>query len=216
MKRLPGTSILFLALWTIMASNASATITVDIVPVGDLGNAADPTTGQGSVNYDYDIGKYEITLDQYCAFLNAVAATDTYGLYDPNIANYNPIAGIARNGVSGAYTYSVIGGGNRPVTFINWFRAARFVNWLENGQPSGLQTAATTEDGAYTLNGASSGVNFTRHSTATYGLPTYDEWYKAAYHQPASAGGDSDDYWLYPTRANTIPNSRNGSTTDPN
>ena len=27
----------------------------------------------------------------------------------------------------------------------------------------------------------------------------------AAYHQPASNGGDTDDYWLYPTRSNSAP-----------
>ena len=34
-----------------------------------------------------------------------------------------------------------------------------------------------------------------------------NEWYKAAYHQPASAGGDSDGYWMFPTRSNTAPSS---------
>src|SRR6185295_4595952 len=33
------------------------------------------------------------------------------------------------------------------------------------------------------------------------------EWYKAAYYQPAAQGGDSDSYWLYPTRTNSLPNS---------
>jgi len=33
---------------------------------------------------------------------------------------------------------------------------------------------------------------------------TDDEWYKAAYNQPAAQGGDSDDWWLYPTASNTL------------
>jgi hypothetical protein len=49
--------------------------------VGNPGNAAD-TTGYGRVDYAYGIGKTHITIDQYCEFLNAVAKTDTYGLYD--------------------------------------------------------------------------------------------------------------------------------------
>lgn len=36
-------------------------------------------------------------------------------------------------------------------------------------------------------------------------LPDEDEWYKAAYHQPASQGGDADDYWLYATMSNSVP-----------
>jgi formylglycine-generating enzyme required for sulfatase activity len=32
-----------------------------------------------------------------------------------------------------------------------------------------------------------------------------NEWYKAAHYQPATEGGDADDYWLYPTATNTQP-----------
>jgi MYXO-CTERM domain-containing protein len=31
-----------------------------------------------------------------------------------------------------------------------------------------------------------------------------DEWYNATYHQHAVQGGDSDDYWLYPTSSNSV------------
>lgn len=194
---------------------ASALITIDSVYVGNIGNAND-STGYGGVNYGYSIGKYEVTLNQYNTFLNAVAATDTYSLYNPSMATDWRIAGIERGGTSGSYTYSVIGSGNHPVCLVSWFSAARFVNWLQNGQPTGAQSASTTEQGAYTLNGAVSGPAFMRSADWTYGLPSENEWYKAAYHQPAGQGGDADDYWLYPTRSNVTPNSRNGSATDPN
>ncbi len=36
----------------------------------------------------------------------------------------------------------------------NWGDAARFANWLENGQPTGPEGTGTTETGSYTLNGA--------------------------------------------------------------
>jgi formylglycine-generating enzyme required for sulfatase activity len=49
------------------------------------------------------------------------------------------------------------------------------------------------------------GLSITRNSGATWFLPSEDEWYKAAYHQPAAQGGDSDDYWLYPTASNSTP-----------
>jgi sulfatase modifying factor 1 len=207
---------LTLAAGVMMAQTASAFVTIDSVSVGDIGNPNDPTTGFGSVNYGYAIGKYEVTLNQYTEFLNAVGATDTYGLYNPSMASNPNIAGIAQVGTSGNYTYSALGSGNRPVTYVNWFDAARFVNWLHNGQPTGTQTAGTTETGAYTLNGASSGTGFPRNTNWTYGLPTEAEWYKAAYYQPATQGGDVDGYWLYPTQSNTTPNSRNGSASDAN
>jgi len=188
---------------------------MEFVPVGDLGNAADPTTGYGAVSYGYSMGKYEVTLNQYTAFLNAVAKTDTYELYNPNIGADLRVAGISRSGSIGSYTYSVIGSGNHPVTYINWFDVARFANWMQNGQPTGSQNASTTERGAYTLDGAFSGV-INKNPGATFYIPTENEWYKAAYYQPAVKSGDSDGYWLYPTASNEIPNSRNGSISDPN
>ena len=74
--------LLFLA--ALLAGTTARAITIATVPVGDVGNANDPATGNiyGSVNYPYRIGTYEVTAGQYTAFLNAVAATDTYGLYD--------------------------------------------------------------------------------------------------------------------------------------
>ena len=217
-KRMKATRLLRLitaVLGMLAATPAMALISLDTVPVGDIGNPND-TTGRGGVAYAYSIGKYEVTLDQYNAFLNAVGATDTYGLYSSYMGSFTQTRGIARSGSAGSYTYSVIGSGNRPVTWVSWFDAARFVNWLENGQPMGAQDASTTERGAYTLDGALSGVGFARNSGTTYGLPTENEWYKAAYYQPAAQGGDSDGYWLYPTSSNLQPNSRKGSATDPN
>ncbi len=133
--------------------SAHATITIDTVTVGNPGNVVD-TTGYGAVSYTYDIGTYEVSLLQYTAFLNAVAATDTYSLWNANMGSDNGvgtgnlnIAGISRANSSGSYTYSVIGDGNRPVTYVSWFDAARFTNWLDNGQPSGLgEVAGSTGD----------------------------------------------------------------------
>jgi sulfatase modifying factor 1 len=218
MKRLHLYELLALVLASglMLVETASALVTIDSVYVGDIGNPNDPTTGFGGVNYGYAIGKYEVTLIQYTEFLNAVGATDTYGLYNPNMASNLNIAGIAQDGTSGSYTYSVIGSGSRPVAYVSWFDSARFVNWLHNGQPVGAQGAGTTETGAYTLNGAVSGLGFTRNVNATYGLPSENEWYKAAYYQPAAQGGNTLGYWLYPTASNATPNSRNGSASDPN
>lgn len=189
---------------------------VEMVTVGHPGNAADSTT-YGAVPYEYSIGKYEVTLAQYAAFLNAVADTDTFGLFTASMETNNNIKGIARSGSSGSFTYSVIGTGTRPVTFVSWFDAARFCNWLHNGRPSGSQTAATTENGAYPLNGATSGgLTITRNPGAKFWIPSEDEWYKAAYHQPAGQGGDGDNYWLYPTKSNAVPGNMIGVATPSN
>lgn len=186
--------------------NVKAAATMfDFVTIGNPGNSADSLTGRGAVDYTYDIGKYEVTLNQYADFLNAVASTDTYNLYSTSMGSDVRVAGITRSGSSGSYAYSVLGSGSRPVTYVSWFDAARFVNWLHNGQLVGSQGAGSTESGVYSLNGASSGISFSRSLTAQFWLPTQDEWYKAAFHQPGAQGGDSDDYWLYPNRSNTAP-----------
>ena len=116
------------------------------------------------------------------------------------------IAGIARSGSSGSYSYSVIGNGNHPVAYVSWLDAARFTNWLHNGQPTGLgEVNASTEGGAYTLNGDTTSGMETKNASAAYWIPTEDEWYKAAYYQSAANGGDADGYWEYPTMSNLTP-----------
>jgi formylglycine-generating enzyme required for sulfatase activity len=189
-------------------------VTIDMVSVGDVGNPNDPADGDsftagvqnfGAVGYAYNIGKYEVTIGQYTAFLNAVAATDTYSLYDPFMRSPS-IDGIAQSGTPGTYTYTVVGSPNRPIARVTWADAARFANWLHNGQPTGAQGPGTTETGAYTLNGATGDNDLlavTRNPGATWFLPTENEWYKAAYYQPAALGGDLDSYWLYAMKTNS-------------
>lgn len=117
--------------------------------------------------------------------------------------------GIGRFGLSSSYHYFVVSGReNNPVNFVSYRDAMRFVNWLHNGQPSGSQDPTTTEDGAYTItNSGLSGNTITRNTSARWAITSEDEWYKAAYHQPAAQGGDSDDYWLFPTSSNNAPTS---------
>jgi formylglycine-generating enzyme required for sulfatase activity len=183
------------------ASLASAQITIPTVPVGNPGNAADPATGglYGSVSYTYNIGTTEVTNAQYAAFLNAKAASDPFGLYNTNMAG--TLGGITRSGSAGSYTYATVSGrANNPVNYVSFWDATRFANWLNNGQGSG-----DTETGAYTLTSGGIGANsITRNAGWQWAVTSEDEWYKAAYHQPASAGGDSDNYWRYPTQGNTI------------
>ncbi|MBL0926966.1 MAG: SUMF1/EgtB/PvdO family nonheme iron enzyme [Phycisphaerales bacterium] len=187
----------------LVAPIASASITIPTVPIGNPGNAADPLTGSvyGSVGYTYNIGTTEVTNAQYTAFLNAVAASDPNSLYNPSMAG--TFGGITRSGSAGAYTYTTISGrANNPVNFVSFGDAVRFANWLHNGQPTGGATASTTEDGAYTL---ASGINAAvRNAGWRWAVTSENEWYKAAYFQPASQGGDADSYWLYPTSGNSI------------
>jgi sulfatase modifying factor 1 len=191
------------AAFVVAASAASAsTISMDWATVGDAGNAPDPTTGFGAVGYEYRIGTYEVTNAQYAAFLNSVAASDPNGLYNALMGS-DPWGGITRSGSSGSYTYSVRENmGGKPVNYVSWYDAARMANWMTNGQGSG-----GTESGVYTFDGVNSISGITRDlsNPNQVFIPTEDEWYKAAYHQPFAQGGDADDYWLYATQSNSVP-----------
>ncbi len=190
------------------ASAASAQITVATSFVGDAGNTPDPRTGHGAVSYEYDIGTYEVTSGQYTAFLNAVARTDPFDLYNQQFMglplDLGGTTGIRRSGQSGNYSYTVDAAfANRPVNFVSFYDATRFANWMHNGQPTGLQDASTTEDGAYTLtNGDVLENTVTRNAGWQWAVASEDEWYKAAYYK----GGNTDaGYWRHATRSNDMP-----------
>ena len=76
---------------------------LSFVPVGNPGNPSDLTNvyHPGSVGYAYNIGKYEVTIGQYAEFLDSVAKTDTYGLYNSFMTTYQSTAGISRSGNAG-------------------------------------------------------------------------------------------------------------------
>ncbi len=202
-----------------MASAALAAVSIETLPVANTGNTGE-WSGEsyggfginricGAVDYEYNIGKYEVTAGQYTAFLNAVAVTDTYGLY--NTSMWSNIYGckIERTDTGSGYTYSVASDrANRPVNYVSWGDAARFANWLTNGQPRGAHDGSTTEDGAYYLNGATSDagllavVRKSPEDGGRYYIPTEDEWYKAAYHKN---DGDTGNYFDYPTSTDSVP-----------
>ncbi len=181
---------------------------LQFVTVGDPGNVAD-TKGNGAVSYNYQIGKFDVTLAQYTQFLNAVAADDTNGLYSAGMGSGIFPFGISRNGSPGSLTYAVTGSdasvGDMPASYVTWGDAVRFCNWLQNGQPSGAEDNGTTETGAYLLNGNLLAVASPSHNGSgapRYFLPTEDEWHKAAYY---IGGGTNAGYWMYPTQSNTEP-----------
>jgi formylglycine-generating enzyme required for sulfatase activity len=160
------------------------------------------------VNYVYDIGKFEITAGLYTEFLNAVAATDTYELYNTNMPDAAGTLGcnIQRSGSPGSYTYGVPADwADRPVNWVSYGDAARFANWLHNGQPTGAQDLSTTEDGSYYLNGATTNEQLmavVRDARATWVVPSEDEWHKAAYHYNDGVTGN---YYDYPASSDDIP-----------
>ena len=185
----------------------SANVVIETVTVGSPGNVPDTryeAPGYGGVDYIYKIGKYEVTAGQYAEFLNVVAAEDTYGLYHTDMWKDGYGCRIERTGSSRNYSYSVAAEwADRPVNHVSWGDAARFANWLHNGQPTGAQDLSTTEDGSYLLNGAMSNAELmavVREPDAMWVIPSEDEWYKAAYYD-----GGSSAYYDYPTSSDSVP-----------
>lgn len=197
---------------------AAPLVSVETVAIGDAGNVAASINGEsvGGVSVAFRMAKYEVTLAEYAAFLNAVATRGdganslvVESLYDSRMLSDGNIAGISRNGSGTAsvpYAYFVVGDGKKPVSYITWFNAARFANWLHNGATA----SADTETGAYSLNGALSGV-FTKNPNALWWIPTQDEWFKAAYYK---GGGTSAGYWIFPTQSDAFP--QNNASTESN
>ncbi len=214
--------------------SAASAVDIETVPVGNPGNAGEwsgeshggkgPDRICGAVDYEYNIGKYEVTAGQYTEFLNAVAATDSYGLYSEkmDVDSGLPIAdygcNIKRSGSPGNYTYSMAADwANRPVNVVSWGDAARFANWLHNGQPTGAQDLTTTEDGAYDMTGthpyydpdgsindgyglSAAQIAIGREADWKWAITSEDEWYKGAYYNPATSS-----YFNYPTGSNSTP-----------
>lgn len=178
MKRtLLASATLALCAWS-CASIAQASLHIDTVVIGDAGAPGRKMTyGQGggkefgAVNYEYRIGATEVTTEQYAAFLNSVAKTDTHNLYR------SPNMGITRTGTSGNYVY-VATAPNKPVVDVAFWDAARFVNWLTTGD---------TERGVYMLSEQGIAANTIVRDEAAWlaggvAITSMDEWYKAAYY----------------------------------
>ncbi len=189
----------------------------------NINNSPDNSTGYGGVSYSYAMGTYDVTVGQYVQFLNAVAKSDPYGLYyigmltgaGQTLGGYPVACGIKQSGTSGNYTYSIAStadgfptfAANLPLNWDSWGSAARFINWLENGQPIGAEGPGTTETGTYALNGGTStaalfAVPTPTPGTVKYWIPTENEWYKAAYYK---GGGLASGYWSFPTQSNSGP-----------
>lgn len=163
----------------------AAAAPLEFLPVGNPGNPAQSTgvnAGIGSVPNTFYMSSTETTVAQYTSFLNQAAKSDPNGLYDAQMSSI----GITRSGSPGNFVYSNSPSFSlRPVTFVSWFDAARYVNWLVTG--------STTESGAYNLS-LSGSAAFQRQPGATYFLPNQHEWYKAAFYRPSTLS-----YGTWPT-----------------
>lgn len=198
------------------ATTSQPAVTLDMVLVSDPGNPGDAATGYGAVAEEFSIAKTEVTIAEYVAFLNAVAAVPANDvirqLFKEEMADPEEDPGvlIERLGAgtdADPYVYSAApsaswpegAAAQRPVAWVTWFDAARFANWLHNG----ATVEAGTETGAYTLKDFQESGYVPRNADARFWIPSEDEWYKAAYFDPSRV--DGSQYWEYPTMSDRPP-----------
>ncbi len=115
----------------------------------------------GQVAYDYGIGTYEITADQWAKYVTSSGG---------------PV------GAGAPYNSSPTTSGSQAVNYASWYEAAQFVNWLNTS--SGYAPAYNFDDeGGMSLwsDGERSATSAYRHKDAIYVLPSSDEWMKAAF-----------------------------------
>jgi sulfatase modifying factor 1 len=200
------------ALATAATSALAVTIPMSQIITGsNPGNPASTPAGAGSVSTPFAMAKTETTNSQYLDFLNAVDpnGTNPNQVYSAGLSGDSTNGGIVfTSGAAAGSKYSIRSGSsstgfgftNMPVSYVTWFSAARFANWLHNGQLSGTAGTASMETGAYTLNNATTGSIVARNPGALYFLPSYNEWYKAAFYT-----GTGSTYLTYATGTNAVP-----------
>lgn len=205
-------------------SNATTDVVTDknggiYVLCGEVGNKGDAQNQyRGYVGYNFYISKYELTNEEYCKFLNAVANyADPYHLYNANMS-HSICGGIDRIENGEWYTYKVKEGYNRkPVTYLHYCDLVRYANWMHYGCPNTGKSELGTTEGTAVL-GAYNTTDFEdvrsgkkavyaewgkRNVGAKYWIPSEDEWYKAAYYDPTIIGNRK--YHDYPTRTSDVP-----------
>jgi hypothetical protein len=160
----------------------------NIADTGSLVEDSSPTNyaDLGVVDKNYRLGTYEITNDQYVKFLNSVATeinTADY-LYDGSMSGVFGGINKTNNGLANEYTIknSMI---DKPVNFVSYLNSLRFINWLQNGAPSGVTSEnidSIINDGAYTISvGSNNNYDIQANSNRKYFLPSLNQWHKAAY-----------------------------------
>jgi hypothetical protein len=172
----------------------------------------------GGVKYRYGIGRLEVTVKQWVAFLNTADPTghDPHRLYPSSESSsawpkYGQIDFVAGAGKGRHYSVASPEWADKPYGFANFLRAARFTNSLYNGRLLSKKVSSEgnfnyvtyrvrlsprTERGMYDMAGAR-GKGPTRSSKTGFVVPSQDEWIKAAYFDPT--GGGTYSYWKYPT-----------------
>ncbi len=191
---------------------------IDFVTIGQPGNApwagngtlGDRAIGRGRVDYEYRIGRFEVTTAQWVEFMNAA--------YDRPANDQIPFMQLPSTW-GGASQSPTVPGGRRwrvsqgndmlPVGNISWRMAAIYCNWLHNDKALTRDAFLT---GAYNVSTfgytGPNGDQFTdqaaRSPGARYFIPTWDEWLKATHFDPNRFGQGQPGWWSFANMRETV------------
>jgi formylglycine-generating enzyme required for sulfatase activity len=173
---------------------------------GGLGNVNRPV---GGGSWDFGIARTELTLGQFVDFINAFGDTPLPSDRPWSTQVWSLLDGSGWGGGSvytsglssqGRPIHAVVEGGeNRPVRGMEWFGAAAYCNYLQNGRQASFEAMT---NGAYDLRNWDLNVSTTwseveRSPDAQYFIPTYDEWALGTYFDPNRNGPGSAGWWPY-------------------
>jgi len=171
---------------TVTFGSGKLEFTMEFVTIGNPGNTADTAgtpNAAGTVAYEYGMGKFEVS-------------EEMIELYNLGYGNDNGLTITADTR-----------GNQKPATSVSWNEAARFVNWLNTstgGHAAYKFTTSGVNDNIQLWTAADTldydAANPYRSKRAIYVLPSYNEWYKAAYYDP-----NNSTYYNFPNGSNTAP-----------
>lgn len=140
------------------------------------------TNGYGSVGNNFLIQQNFISCEDYANFLNSIGiAYQNYDLFNTNIQKI-----INKN--RSIFTIDKNIDPQEPITSIGLSQLKIYCNWLNTKELKYLL------DFPYNLR-----TNTKNRQDMEFWIPSYSEWYKAAYYDPVI-----EQYWLFPNKSNSI------------
>lgn len=194
---------------------------IDFVRITHPGNApwmgngqqGDDAIGRGSVDYEYNIGRFEVTTSQWVQFFNAAydrpaGEANLPWLTPPTFWGAQGMTPINSSNPNARRWQVPAGNEMRAVGNISWRMAAMYCNFLHNGGAAaggegGVVPRANFLSGAYDVStfGPNGMGGFadqaTRSPGARYFIPSRDEWIKAAHYDPHRFGENQGGYWEF-------------------
>lgn len=187
---------------------------IDFVTVGAPGNApwtgGGSNNGRGQVDYEYRIGRFEVTTAQWAEFMNAAfdrPATDRI----PHV--FAPLqwgaVGTTPNTPGGRRWAVPAGREMIPTGGVDWRTCAIYANWLHNGKGTNreafLSGAYDVSTFGYIGDGGGFTDQLTRSPGARYWIPSLDEWMKASHFDAnkVNPDGTRGGWWQYGNSSDT-------------